>query len=1003
MVWEHNSHRVQKKTNIKNYYILGLIFILLSGIIPLDYTTGTIPYDSNLTILSVIATPDPVIEGNVVTIRVTIKNIGSQNISVGQEILITVKIDNEQTIATSLIDTRGLQKNKQRTENLTWIAELGPTHRRVLHVTLFYQGIEEAVAEGELRVYERKTDLLFFSPPSISGMATPGKPITITAVIQNIGKKTTQTINVSLKVDQTLTQWHMKSNGLLKGETYSITFIWTPLSLGVYTINLTIDPKKTITEELRSNNYYEAKTSVIPWWNSSWHYRRIYKIIGTGNISLPMNFSSVLSSLHVINKTFDRTSIRIIRYHTNGTMSLIDTYLFNESAGFDNRTNATGTLVWTVPDPSLYGVYFDVLENRGDRVFLPETMNLTHSGTLHSTVISNQGWWPEFITTFETYYKLDKMLYIQVSTTAQAKNLTAFFFWKNQFEFSMPFHTMNNLTWSNTTKKLTKRGDWTFQLIGYDDAGYQTPPLVAGFYIGQPDLNVTKLTAPTFCYVNYTVNITANICAVNATVQRVNVSLVVDNVIKDTKYDLTIQKNENRTVKFYWDPTPKGARNITVEVNYTDSNPVNNKKSQMVLVEGIPDLAVLNISVNPVPVKEGDPVAVKASIRNTGDGNATNYEINLYCEQNQNNHTMLYLDKKNSTTFNLKKNQYKNITLVWDETTYGKNKFSGEWAVGILIRNTTETPDLHGTNNYKALFHVLQVIPAERTPPVLSNLEYPVTQEQGNPVSIKVKVTDESGIASVLISIHTPIRTYVNKTMTPQENNRYEYVYSPSQKGRHTFFIKATDNSPSHNQSVITGSFDITGDLTPPAILFFGVHPNVQKPGELVEIRCLSTDFSGIRSVTLTLLSPDNHSETHSMSTNPPDTKYVYTRTYEVTGKYRFSVTVLDLMGNKQTTEEKTFWITSDLDDTDGDGIPDLWELRYGFNPYEPNDALLDPDNDGIVNLQEFQQGTNPLKEISSDQFIQRLHDNWLYLLASITVFVAIVILAFYGMWRRKP
>jgi hypothetical protein len=1003
MVSKNKSRITRRKRDIKNFYILAIIFMLLSGIIPHDFTTGTIPNDSNLTIISVIATPDPVVEGNMVTIRVTIKNIGSQNISPGEEILITVKLDNEQAIATSLIDTRGLQKDKQRIENLTWIAELGSTQRRVLHVTLFYQGAEEAIAEGEIQVNERKTDLIFLSPPSISGLATPGKPITITAVIKNIGKKTTRTINVSLSIDQTLTQWNLKGNGLLKGETYTITFTWTPPNLGVYTINLTIDPKKTITEELRSNNYYETKTSVIPWWNSSWHYRRIYDIVGTGNISLSLNFTSLLSSLQVINKTFDTTTIRIIRYHTNGTMSLIETYFFNESAEYDNHTNSTGTLLWAVPGSALYAVYFDVLENRGNRDFLPENKNLTQAGSIQRTVISTQGWWPEFITTFETYYQLNKMLNIQVFTTAQAKNLTAFFYWNNQFEFSMPFHTTNNLTWSNTTKKLSKRGDWAFQLIGFDDAGYQTPSLVTGFYIGQPDLNVSKLTAPSLCYVNYTVTITANICAVNTTVQQVNVSLLIDNVIKETKQNLTIHKNENRTIEFSWDPTPKGTRNITVRIYYTDSNPANNKKSQMVLVEGIPDLAVLNLSVDPVPVNEGDPVSVTASLRNTGDGNATHYVINLYCEQNQNNHTMLYLDKKNSTTFNLKKNQYTNITLVWNQTTYGKNKFSGEWAVGILIRNTTETPDSYGTNNYKALFHVLRVTPAERIPPVLSNLEYPVTQEQGNPVHIKVKATDESGIASVILSIRTPTKTYVNKTMAPQENDRYEYVYHPSQKGRHTFSIKATDGSPSHNQSIITGSFDVTGDLTAPVILFLGVNPFVQKPDRQVEIRCLSTDFSGIQSVLLILMFPDNHSEIHAMSTYPPDTKYVYTRTYEATGKYRFSVTVQDHVGNQQTSEEKAFWVAQNLNDTDNDGMPDLWELRYGLNPYEPDDALLDPDNDGIANLQEYQQGTNPLKEISSAEFIQRFHDNWLYLLASILVFAAIVILALFGMWRRKP
>jgi 1,4-alpha-glucan branching enzyme len=46
--------------------------------------------------------------------------------------------------------------------------------------------------------------------------------------------------------------------------------------------------------------------------------------------------------------------------------------------------------------------------------------------------------------------------------------------------------------------------------------------------------------------------------------------------------------------------------------------------------------------------------------------------------------------------------------------------------------------------------------------------------------------------------------------------------------------------------------------------------------------------------------------------------------------------------------------------DADGDGVPDNWELAYGFNPNNPGDAATDTDGDGLTNLQEFQAGTNP-------------------------------------------
>ncbi len=45
--------------------------------------------------------------------------------------------------------------------------------------------------------------------------------------------------------------------------------------------------------------------------------------------------------------------------------------------------------------------------------------------------------------------------------------------------------------------------------------------------------------------------------------------------------------------------------------------------------------------------------------------------------------------------------------------------------------------------------------------------------------------------------------------------------------------------------------------------------------------------------------------------------------------------------------------------DTDLDGIPDAWELKYGLNP-NLDDAQGDADGDGYSNLEEYLHGTNP-------------------------------------------
>ncbi len=48
--------------------------------------------------------------------------------------------------------------------------------------------------------------------------------------------------------------------------------------------------------------------------------------------------------------------------------------------------------------------------------------------------------------------------------------------------------------------------------------------------------------------------------------------------------------------------------------------------------------------------------------------------------------------------------------------------------------------------------------------------------------------------------------------------------------------------------------------------------------------------------------------------------------------------------------------------DTDHDGMPDAWELKYGLNPNDPKDGAADNDYDGYTNLEEYLNGTDPTK-----------------------------------------
>lgn len=83
-----------------------------------------------------------------------------------------------------------------------------------------------------------------------------------------------------------------------------------------------------------------------------------------------------------------------------------------------------------------------------------------------------------------------------------------------------------------------------------------------------------------------------------------------------------------------------------------------------------------------------------------------------------------------------------------------------------------------------------------------------------------------------------------------------------------------------------------------------------------------------------------------------------------------------DLDGDGINNEDEVFLYGSNPAkvDSDGDGMPDAWEVLHSLNPASAADAALDPDGDGLPNLSELQHHTDP-HVFDSD--VDGLPDGW--------------------------
>tara|TARA_B110000977_G_scaffold15454_1_gene18951 strand:- start:877 stop:3339 length:2463 start_codon:yes stop_codon:yes gene_type:complete len=166
--------------------------------------------------------------------------------------------------------------------------------------------------------------------------------------------------------------------------------------------------------------------------------------------------------------------------------------------------------------------------------------------------------------------------------------------------------------------------------------------------------------------------------------------------------------------------------------------------------------------------------------------------------------------------------------------------------------------------------------------------------------------------------------------------------------GETTVTFTATDAAGNVGtaQTIVNVSLDIVDpELTIPA----SISINVDMPGDVV-----ASSNSAIVAFFAGATATDNKDgDLTSSITNDAPTEYAI-------GDTVVTFSVSDAAGNTVTGSST---ITVAILDTDNDGLPDAYEILYGLDENDADDADGDLDGDGFTNSEEYAAGTDPTKD----------------------------------------